>query len=92
MDSRKSGVCCFEKGVFVRQQIEKTCLTECAGQSLKGFDSRDFPALTKYREAAESSSGGKGARDKIKTVGMGRIIEADRSGGRDGLIGDKGET
>ena len=59
-----------------------------------GFGRREFPALTAYIEAAslssskvtESGSGGTGALDNTKTVGTERRIEADRNGGRDGLI------
>ena len=72
-------------------------MTGFVEQSLKshscgiGLDSVDFPALTAYIAAASvSASGGKGELDKTKTVGKGRMVEADRSGGRDGLIGDKG--
>ena len=66
-----------------------------------GFDSREFPALTKYIAAASASvsdsstksgSGGKEALDQNKTVGTERIIEAVRSGGRDGLIGGSGKS
>ena len=40
----------------------------------------------------ESGSGGTGALDQSKTVGKGRMIEADRNGGRGGLIGGNGKS
>ena len=81
-DSCNNGVCCFEKGGF------------------EGLDDKQFPALTAYIAAAsvsssrgtESGSGGTGTLDQSKTVGKGRIIGADRNGGRDGLIGDRGKS
>ena len=40
---------------------------------------------------SESGSGGKGALEQIKTVGKGRLVDAVRNGGRDGLIGGSGK-
>ena len=75
-------VCCFDNCVF------------------EGFDDKQFPALSAYITAAsassirgtESGSGGTGALDRSKTVGKGRMIEADRNGGRGGLIGGNGKS
>ena len=72
---------------------DRLCRFEKA--KLEGFDDKDIPALTAHMAAAivsssknaESGSGGIEALDQSKTVGKGRMIEAVRSGGRDGLIG-----
>ena len=76
----------------------RCCLFERS--KFEGFDDKQFPALTAYIAAAsvsssrstESDSGGTGALDQSKTVGTGRMIEADRNRGRDGLIGGSGKS
>ena len=53
---------------------------------------RSVVNVIERRSDSESGSGGKGALDQSKTVGKGRIIEADMNGGRGGLIGGSGKS
>ena len=95
----------FEKSEFEKERTEseKTCMANIDGQfdfdiafpALKGpaDDSgvvRSMISAIERKSDSGSSSGGIGALEQRKTVGMGRIIGAVGSGGRNGLIGDKG--
>ena len=78
-------------------------LTICAGHvdtafpALKGSADnngivRNMVNIIERKGESESGSGGKGALEQIKTVGKGRMVEAARNGGRDGLIGGSGKS
>ena len=82
--------------------MHKDCLgfeVSAENNTFGGLDDKQCPALTAYIAAASvsssrstaSGSGRTGALDQNKTVGTGGMVEAVRSGGRDGLIGRSGK-